>query len=109
MHLLNCIYFLNSLGDLTAIDTETGNLIWQTPTQSSAIYENYFSLKNSDLIFQGTNFKDIEKIENKINNFKFVQKSIPMIEAQILALGDSQSSGGLLRGIPFEKLSKIIG
>ena len=25
-------------------------MIWQTPTQSSAIYENYFSLKNSDLI-----------------------------------------------------------
>ena len=56
---------------------------------------------------QQQGIKDIEKIENKINNFKFVQKSIPMIEAQILALGDSQSSGGLLRGIPFEKLSKI--
>ena len=56
---------------------------------------------------QQQGIKDIEKIENKINNFKFVQKSIPMIEAQILALGDSQSSGGLLRGIPLEKLSKI--
>ena len=30
-----------------------------------------------------------------------------MIEAQILALGESQSSGGLLRGIPLEKLSTI--
>ena len=56
---------------------------------------------------QQQGIKDIEKIENKINNFKFVQKSIPMIEAQILALGDSQSSGGLLRGIPLEKLSTI--
>ena len=27
-----------------------GNLFWQSPTQSSSIYENYFSLKNSDLI-----------------------------------------------------------
>jgi len=38
------------LGDLSSIDINTGNLVWQTPTQSSAIYENYFSLKNSDLI-----------------------------------------------------------
>ena len=30
-----------------------------------------------------------------------------MLEAQILALGDSQSSGGLLRGVPIERLSDI--
>ena len=46
----NKLVFINTLGDLSAIDIETGNLVWQTPTQSSAIYENYFSLKNSDLI-----------------------------------------------------------
>jgi len=45
------IYFLNSLGDLTAIDTETGNLIWQTPTQSTDIYENSFMLNNSEIIY----------------------------------------------------------
>ena len=46
----NKLVFINTLGDLSSIDIETGNLVWQTPTQSSAIYENYFSLKNSDLI-----------------------------------------------------------
>ena len=46
----NNIVFINTLGDLSSVDLETGNLIWQTPTQSSSIYENYFSLKNSDLI-----------------------------------------------------------
>ena len=46
----NKIVFINTLGDLTSVDIETGNLVWQTPTQSSAIYENYFLLKNSDLI-----------------------------------------------------------
>ena len=46
----NNLVFINTLGDLSSIDIETGNLVWQTPTQSSAIYENYFSLKNSDLI-----------------------------------------------------------
>ncbi len=46
----NKLVFINTLGDLSSIDINTGNLIWQTPTQSSAIYENYFSLRNSDLI-----------------------------------------------------------
>ena len=46
----NKLIFINTLGDLSSIDIETGNLFWQSPTQSSAIYENYFSLKNSDLI-----------------------------------------------------------
>ena len=56
---------------------------------------------------QQEGIKDFESIESKINDFEFVEKSIPMIEAQILALGESQSSGALLRGIPLEKLSKI--
>ncbi len=47
----NKLIFINTLGDLSSIDIETGNLAWQAPTQSSAIYENYFSLKNSDLIY----------------------------------------------------------
>ena len=46
----NRVIFANTLGDISSIDIETGNLIWQTPTQSSDIYESYFSLKNSDLI-----------------------------------------------------------
>jgi hypothetical protein len=46
----NKIVFINTLGDLTSVDIETGNLVWQTPTQSSIIIENYFSLKNYDLI-----------------------------------------------------------
>ena len=44
------VFFLNSLGDLTSVDIESGNLIWQTPTQSTDIYENSFMLKNSDII-----------------------------------------------------------
>ena len=46
----NRVIFTNTLGDISSLDIETGKLIWQTPTQSSDIYENYFSLKNSDLI-----------------------------------------------------------
>ena len=44
------VYFSNSIGDITAVDIETGNLIWQTPTQATTVYENSFLLKTSDLI-----------------------------------------------------------
>ena len=44
------VYFSNSIGDISAIDIETGNLIWQTPTQNTTVYESSFFLKTSDLI-----------------------------------------------------------
>ena len=44
------VYFNNSIGDISAVDINSGNLIWQAPTQSSAIYENAFLLKTSDLV-----------------------------------------------------------
>jgi len=44
------VYFSNSIGDISAVDIETGSLIWQTPTQISNVYESSFFLKTSDLI-----------------------------------------------------------
>jgi len=44
------VFFSNSIGDISAVDISTGNLIWQTPTQSSSIYEDAFLLKTSDII-----------------------------------------------------------
>ena len=46
----NRVIFINTLGDVSSVDIETGKLLWQTPTQSNAVYESSFSLKNSDLI-----------------------------------------------------------
>ena len=46
----NGVVFINTLGDVSSVDTQSGQLLWQTPTQSSEIYESSFSLKNSDLI-----------------------------------------------------------
>jgi len=46
----NKIIFNNSLGDVTALDLNTGNLSWQTPTQKKAIYEDALFLKNADLV-----------------------------------------------------------
>ncbi len=44
------VYSLNTLGDLTALNINDGSLVWQTPTQSSEIFLNAFSLKNSKMI-----------------------------------------------------------
>ena len=46
----NNVYFTNSIGDVSAVDIASGDLLWQTPTQSSAIYEDALFLKTSDLI-----------------------------------------------------------
>ena len=46
----NIIYFNNSLGDVSAVDSKNGNLLWQIPTQSSRVFENAFSLVSSDLV-----------------------------------------------------------
>ena len=44
------IYFNNSSGDISSVNIETGELLWQTPTQSSLLYEDSFFLKTSDII-----------------------------------------------------------
>ena len=44
------IYFNNSIGDVTAVDLESGELVWQLPTQSDNISKNAFNLSNSKLV-----------------------------------------------------------
>ena len=44
------IYFNNFSGDISAVDIASGELLWQTPTQSNLIYEEGFFLKTSDII-----------------------------------------------------------
>ena len=45
------VFFINNLGDLTALNINNGSLFWQTPTQSNVIYQDAFSLESSDLVF----------------------------------------------------------
>ena len=33
------VFFINSIGDLTALNINNGSLYWQTPTQSNIIYQ----------------------------------------------------------------------
>ena len=44
------VIFNNSLGDITSVKANNGNLIWQISTQTSQIYEDIFNLKISDLV-----------------------------------------------------------
>ena len=46
----NIVYFNNSIGDITAVDIENGELLWLTPTQSSEIYGQSFFIKSSNLV-----------------------------------------------------------
>ena len=47
------IIFNNSIGDVSAVDLNTGELLWQLPTQSTSIYESSFSLETSEIITDG--------------------------------------------------------
>ena len=44
------IYFNNSIGDITAVDIKSGQLVWQLPTQNNNISLNAFQLSNSELV-----------------------------------------------------------
>ena len=46
----NIVYFNNSIGDITAVDIESGELLWLTPTQSSEVYGQSFFTKSSNLV-----------------------------------------------------------
>ena len=46
----NKVYFNNSIGDITAVDINNGNLLWLTPTQSSEILGQSFFIKSSNLV-----------------------------------------------------------
>ncbi len=44
------VIFSNSIGDITAVDVETGLITWQLPTQSSSIINETFNFKISKLV-----------------------------------------------------------
>ena len=61
----NSVIFHNSLGDLIAVDINSGDLIWQTPTQKNIMDKNTFTVKYSDLVLD----KESVYFSNNENNF----------------------------------------
>jgi len=76
----NIVYFINSIGDVTAVDIKNGEIIWQTPTQSSLIIEDTFYLKNSELIANNdsilfsNNRNDFFSLDSKTGIINWKQK-----------------------------------
>ncbi len=76
----NRIYFNNSVGDISAVDINSGDLLWQLPTQSNLIYESAFSLQTSDIIsdkeslFFSNNKNQIFSIDIKTGSFNWENK-----------------------------------
>ena len=74
------IFFNNSIGDITAVDINKGEVLWQLPTQSSSVYESAFSLETSDLILDkdalyfSNNRNQIFSININVGNFNWENK-----------------------------------
>jgi len=47
------VIFSNSIGDITAVDIDTGLINWQLPTQSSNILQESYNFKHSKLVSDG--------------------------------------------------------
>ena len=48
----NFAIYQNSLADLVAVDTNSGDLIWQTPIEKNYLNQNIFTIKNSDIVLE---------------------------------------------------------
>lgn len=66
----NSVIFNNTVGDITAVNISTGQIIWQLPTQSSEIINETYSFKNSELVSDGNNIF----FSNSKNEFFSVDK-----------------------------------
>ncbi len=49
----NDVVFINSIGEITAVDTESGLIKWQLPTQSSSIINQTYNFKISKIVSDG--------------------------------------------------------
>ena len=70
------VYFNNSIGDITAVNINTGDLIWQTSTQPNTIYQDAYSYKASDLVIS----KNSIIFSNNKNEFFLLDKGTGMIQ-----------------------------
>ena len=68
----NLVIFINSVGDITAIDIFSGLITWQLPTQSSRINNETYIFKNSRLVSDG---KSIYLSNNKNEFFSINLKT----------------------------------
>jgi outer membrane protein assembly factor BamB len=69
------IYFNNSIGDITAVNLNTGQLVWQLPTQNNSVSKNAFQLSNSQLVLD----KKTIFLSNNKNEFYSIDTTTGLI------------------------------
>jgi outer membrane protein assembly factor BamB len=89
------VYFSNSVGDITAVNSNTGKLIWQLPTQNNQMYANSFLLKNSYLVLH----KNSIIFSNNKNEFYSINKNNGFLEWKQKINSNSRSI--IINGIIF--------
>jgi len=84
------LYFNNSTGDITAVDIDSGVMLWQTPTQNSTIYEDTFLLKNSNIVSNNkmiifsNNKNEFYSIDLKTGNLRWKQNINSSVQPSII-------------------------
>ena len=70
------VIFIDTFGDINALDIESGNLIWQSQTIVEDIYESAFLLKNSRIVSDAENIY----VSNNKNKFFAIDGSNGIIK-----------------------------
>jgi len=76
----NKVIFNNSIGDITAVDIESGLIVWQLPTQSSSIINETYNFKISKLVTDGNsiffsnNKNEFYSIDAKTGTINWINK-----------------------------------
>ena len=84
------VTFIDTFGDINALDINSGNLIWQSQTVNEDIYENSFLLKSSklvsdeDTIFVSNNQNKFFAIDNRNGFVKWEQTINSYIEPIVI-------------------------
>ena len=74
------LFFNNSLGDITAVDINNGNFLWQISTLKSSMYQDTFNLKtsilvtNDDAVLFSNNNNQFYSINQKSGSINWIQK-----------------------------------
>ena len=90
----NMVIFNNSIGDITAVDIDTGLIVWQLPTQSSSIINETYNFKISKLVTDGNSiffsnnkgqFYSIDKTTGTVNWINEIKSNItPVITGNLI-------------------------
>ncbi len=85
------VVFNNSIGDITAVNTETGLIIWQLPTQSTNIIYETYNFKNSEIVLDGNsiffsnNRNEFYSVDLKTGTINWINKINSTITPLIIA------------------------